>query len=130
MRSTVLAQKKKRGPPATGKGEQIVVRMQPAPLSSLDAWIEQQPEPKPTRAEAIRRLVEKGLAGEGGIQPGSLRQSDASLDRQIDEQKAAIAEIPEHSEPSPEAAMAAMDKALAKNDLIDMKNKRTRRKNA
>jgi hypothetical protein len=120
----VLAQKKKRGPPATGKGEQIVVRMQPAPLSRLDAWIGRQPDPKPSRAEAIRRLLEDRFSQEGG------RQSDASLDRQIAEQKATIAEMPEHSEPSAEAGMAAMDKAVAQNDLIDMKNKRTRRKNA
>ena len=69
-------------------------------------------------------MLEERLSQQAG------RQSDASLDRQIAEQKAAIAEIPEHTEPSPEAGMAAMDKALAENDLIDMKNKRTRRKNA
>jgi hypothetical protein len=58
---TVLA-KKKRGPPPTGKGIQVVVRMQPAPLSALDAWATKQKD-QPTRAEAIRRLVELGLAG-------------------------------------------------------------------
>ncbi len=30
---------KKRGPPATGKGEPILVRLQPAQLADLDAWI-------------------------------------------------------------------------------------------
>jgi hypothetical protein len=35
--------------------------MQEAHLAALDAWIERQPEPKPSRPEAIRRLVEKGL---------------------------------------------------------------------
>jgi metal-responsive CopG/Arc/MetJ family transcriptional regulator len=35
----------------------------PADLAQrLNAWIERQPEPKPTRAEAIRRLMERGLA--------------------------------------------------------------------
>src|SRR5258705_13881305 len=29
---------KKRGPPATGKGEPILVRFQPAHLADLDAW--------------------------------------------------------------------------------------------
>jgi hypothetical protein len=58
-KQTVLA-KKKRGPPPTGKGVQVVVRMQPAPLSALDAWVTKQ-EDQPTRAEAIRRLVELGL---------------------------------------------------------------------
>jgi hypothetical protein len=55
----VLA-KKRRGPAATGKGVQVVVRMQPAPLSALDDWVAKQKD-QPTRAEAIRRLVELGL---------------------------------------------------------------------
>ena len=58
-KQTVLA-KKKRGPAPTGKGVQVVVRMQPAPLSDLDGWAASQND-KPTRAEAIRRLVELGL---------------------------------------------------------------------
>jgi hypothetical protein len=62
-KKTVLA-KKKRGPPATGKGTQIVVRMQPAPLAALDLWVDQQSD-QPTRAEAIRRLVELGLRAKG-----------------------------------------------------------------
>jgi hypothetical protein len=30
-------------------------------LESLDAWIAKQDDPKPTRPEAIRRLIEIGL---------------------------------------------------------------------
>jgi hypothetical protein len=30
----------------------------------MTAWIEGQPDPKPSRSEAIRRLIEKGLGGE------------------------------------------------------------------
>ena len=58
-KQTVLA-KKRRGPPATGKGVQVVVRMQPDPLSALDNWVAKQKD-QPTRPEAIRRLVEIGL---------------------------------------------------------------------
>jgi hypothetical protein len=58
-KQTVLA-KKRRGPPPTGKGVQVVVRWQPDPLSSLDKWAAKQAD-QPTRAEAIRRLVELGL---------------------------------------------------------------------
>ena len=81
------------------------------------------------------RLAKPALAAIGEFKEDcpvheSQPQSDVSLDRQIAEQETAIAEIPEHTEPSPEAGMAAMDKALAENDLIAMKNKRTRRKNA
>jgi len=58
-KQTVLA-KKRRGPPPTGKGVQVVVRLQPDPLSALDKWAARQAD-QPTRAEAIRRLVEIGL---------------------------------------------------------------------
>lgn len=35
----------------------------PAELDAkLRDWIERQPEPKPSRAEAIRRLIEKGVS--------------------------------------------------------------------
>jgi hypothetical protein len=58
--STVLA-KKKRGPPPTGKGEQVVVRMHQPQLGALDAWIAAQPDPLPSRPEAIRRLLSIAL---------------------------------------------------------------------
>ena len=37
--------------------------MPPDELKSLDVWIKTQPAPRPTRAEAIRRLVGQALAG-------------------------------------------------------------------
>jgi hypothetical protein len=53
--------RKKRGPPATGKGEPILVRLQPAQLAALDAWIARQ-NAQLSRPEAIRRLIEQALA--------------------------------------------------------------------
>jgi hypothetical protein len=64
-KQTVLA-KKRRGPVPTGKGEQVVVRWQPGPLAALDAWVAKQKD-EPTRAEAIRRLVELGLKAKGKL---------------------------------------------------------------
>jgi metal-responsive CopG/Arc/MetJ family transcriptional regulator len=52
---------KKRGPKPTGKGELIGVRLLPDLLKPLDKWIDEQPEPKPSRPEAIRRLLRKAL---------------------------------------------------------------------
>jgi hypothetical protein len=53
--------KKKIGrPKTTGAGEQIGTRWQQPLLRSIDAWREVQ-EDKPSRAEAIRRLVVLGL---------------------------------------------------------------------
>ena len=43
--------------------KQLNVRMPPDELKSLDVWIKTQPAPRPTRAEAIRRLVGQALAG-------------------------------------------------------------------
>jgi hypothetical protein len=45
------------------KAKQVNVRMPPDELKALDAWIRTQPPPRPTRAEAIRRLVGQALAG-------------------------------------------------------------------
>jgi hypothetical protein len=41
---------------------QLAVRMPPENLARLDSWIAAQPVPKPSRPEAIRRLVDKALA--------------------------------------------------------------------
>jgi len=30
----------------------------------VEAWIARQPEPKPSKAEAVRRLIDKGLEGD------------------------------------------------------------------
>lgn len=62
MKNKTVIPRKKRGPPATGKGEPVVVRMQPTQLRALDHWIADQAQPFPSRPEAIRRLVELGLS--------------------------------------------------------------------
>jgi hypothetical protein len=53
---------RKKRPPVTGT--LIGVRLQPLPLSRLDAWIAKQNEPGLGRPEAIRRIVEPALAAE------------------------------------------------------------------
>ncbi|TGD96200.1 hypothetical protein EU555_24920 [Methylobacterium nonmethylotrophicum] len=55
----------KRGRPATGKGEPVTVRLQPEQLAPLDAWIADQPDPKPSRPEAIREAVAEHLKAKG-----------------------------------------------------------------
>lgn len=55
-------QPRKRGPAPTGKGSPIQVRVQPDLLADLDAWIASQDEPRPGRAEAIRRILRERLA--------------------------------------------------------------------
>jgi hypothetical protein len=66
-RQTVLARKvkKRRGPPATGKGTLIGVRLQPAELEHLDEFAAAQ-EDKPSRPEALRRMAGFGRAQVNG----------------------------------------------------------------
>jgi hypothetical protein len=52
---------KKRGRPSIGKGLQFNASFRPEIASRIEAWIAAQPDPQPSRSEAIRRLVEKGL---------------------------------------------------------------------
>ncbi len=65
MKVSIRASTKKRGrPKTTGKGQQIGVRLLPPDLFALDAWISRQPDPKPTRPDAIRRLVKKAISAD------------------------------------------------------------------
>jgi hypothetical protein len=74
--------KKRTGrPPGKTRPPTKPVQVPVMTLVSVDEWIAHQPEPRPTRPEAIRRLVEKGLAADG--------VGDAMLDRQIAEQEVA-----------------------------------------
>lgn len=61
---------KKRGRPAIGKGQQVVVRLHPNLLSPLDDWIAAQPDPKPTRPEAIRIALEDWLGDQRPVRQG------------------------------------------------------------
>jgi hypothetical protein len=53
--------KKKMGRPPTGIGKTIGLRLYPAMEADLDAWIDAQPGPKPSKPEAIRRLLAEAL---------------------------------------------------------------------
>jgi hypothetical protein len=56
--------KRGRGRPRTGIGPAISMRLYPELEAKLAAWMERQPNPKPSRSEALRRLVERGLSAE------------------------------------------------------------------
>jgi hypothetical protein len=40
----------------------VTVRIPATDWAAITAWIDRQPDPKPSRSEAIRRLIEKGLS--------------------------------------------------------------------
>jgi hypothetical protein len=52
----------KPAPAPAGKATSIEVGLEPNELTGLDAWIAAQAEPRPTRPEAIRRLLADVLA--------------------------------------------------------------------
>jgi hypothetical protein len=54
---------KKRSPLYVG-AKSVNARVPPADLAQVAAWIDRQPEPKPTLPEALRRLARKALACE------------------------------------------------------------------
>ena len=60
-RRSVTVRKKKRAAPPSGKGTLIGLRLEPATLARVDRWAASQQD-DPSRSEAIRRLVELGLA--------------------------------------------------------------------
>ncbi|WP_179944852.1 hypothetical protein [Blastochloris viridis] len=65
MKKQTVEPKKRRGPPPTGKGESVHLRLQPEIMAALDAWRHGQPD-APTRPEAVRRLVERELTASVG----------------------------------------------------------------
>jgi transcriptional regulator with XRE-family HTH domain len=91
-------------------------------------------------AQMVRTLESAGVifVEENGEGPGVRLRKVAkgpeklsrALDDQIVEQERKVAGMPEPDGPSPEAGLAAMDKALAQNELVELKNKQARRKSS
>jgi hypothetical protein len=117
----VLSQR--RGPPATGKGELIGVRLQPPSLSALDGWIAAQPGPQLSRPEAIRRLVEQALSIGSAARPYSKKTAAAA---------AAIAE--QHIDPLVDPSAPSKERQRRKQRLLkgpkEFRDIRGKRKNA
>ncbi len=66
--SKIGAVKKRPGRPATGRDPVTAIRLSEAMRRDLDTWRRKQDD-LPSRSEAIRRLVEKGLAHQP-LEPG------------------------------------------------------------
>jgi len=59
-----IEKKRGRGRPRTD-ATPILVRVYPDDLAALDAWIASQPTPKPSRPEAIRKMMVICLSKKG-----------------------------------------------------------------
>ena len=62
------------GRPATRRASVMGVRLAPELRANVDKWAAEQPD-KPSQSEAIRRLVELGLAGSWSIRTAKPRIS-------------------------------------------------------
>ena len=72
--------KNKRGRPAIGRGIQINAMLRPETVEALDAWRGNQSDPQPTRPQAVRAIVEKALASEGGKETIAAGELNAAND--------------------------------------------------
>ena len=92
-KQTVISQKK-RGPAPTGKGELLGVRVLPPLMAKLDSWIAKQDD-APSRPEAIRRLVEKGLSHQP-LEPGKPHRGAArAKEMALEVMQTKLAGVPE-----------------------------------
>jgi hypothetical protein len=91
MAKSISVKRKKAGRPATGTDPLMGFRASPLIRASIVKWAENQPD-TPTLSEAIRRLVEIGLAGSGKPTGRSEKTAakakelaEAQIDRMVDE---------------------------------------------
>lgn len=75
MTSQTVVPKKKRGPPATGKGTQIQVRLHDDLLSTIDEFVSSQAD-GPSRSEAIRRILKDNLVDDEDALINELYKTD------------------------------------------------------
>jgi hypothetical protein len=93
----------------------VNVRLVRASLDAIDDWIAAQPEPRPSRPEAIRLLVTIGIE--------ATYATVLTLDAQIAKAEEKIARrVP--TKQSPKKGMAILRKGLAENDLRKLVEKK------
>jgi len=124
-----IPKRKRRGrPKTTGRGEGLLVRLHADQMSALDAWIASQ-NPKPSRPEAVRQLLELGLkhaphqperspepvVTTAPAEPASLWPMPEDFERALsgDQQP-----IPQLSQRSPKSASKATDMAGKQIDRL------------
>jgi Arc/MetJ-type ribon-helix-helix transcriptional regulator len=85
MAKSIRAVPKKRGRPATGRDPVSAIRLSPDLIATIDKWAAR--NDVSSRSEAIRRLVEVGLAEAPPVKPRSRKAASKASDmagRQID----------------------------------------------
>jgi hypothetical protein len=87
-------------------------------MSALDAWIAARPDPKPSRPEAIRRLLDDALTP---------TRHEHSLDDKIAIAERIVAETPVPKKPSPEKGLAMLKRGKAQAALAGLAAKKKKK---
>jgi hypothetical protein len=109
-------EKKKRGRPMTD-ATPVLVRMPRKTIAALDVWIGRQTEPKPSRPDAVRRLLDHILA-DGGP------KTVLSVEQKIARAKRKVANIDVPDEPSLQKGVAMLRRGTAEAGLAALKAKK------
>ena len=95
--SKIGAVKKRPGRPATGRDPVTAIRLSEAMRRDLDTWRRKQDD-LPSRSEAIRRLVEKGLAHQP-LEPGKPHKgAERAKEMALEVMRSKLAGVPERRE--------------------------------
>lgn len=90
-------------------------------LAPLDAWIAAQPDPKPTRPEAIRQALSEWLTGQGLLKENPTPEAIAAKIEKLEAKADALK--PGDGPPSPAKALKTMKRAVVKNEVRKLRNK-------
>jgi hypothetical protein len=90
-------------------------------IGPLDAWISDQPNPKPTRPEAIRQALTEWLIGKGLLKAVATPEAIAAKIEKLEAKADALK--PGDGPPSPTKALKTMKRAVVKNEVRKLKNK-------
>jgi hypothetical protein len=106
-----IEKKRGRGRPPT-EAVPVMVRVMPAQIGALDSWISNQPEPQPSRPEAIRRLLANAL----GETPGH------TVDDKIAIAERVIEDTPIPKKRTPQRGLAMLKRGKAEAALAGLKS--------
>ena len=128
MASQDYGKQKKRGrPPGRSVGSATSLRLKAETEDALDAASAKEKD-QPSRAEMIRRTVERWLTDHGFLKPPPL--DPAALTDKIADLDAKAAALKHDGSKSPANALKTMKRAVVKNEATKLRNKLAKAKGA
>jgi hypothetical protein len=112
---TMVETRKRRGRPPTGIGGNVGLRLYPELQAGLDAYIAGQPDPKPSRPEAIRALLRDSLGGRGLLKDS---EESSALAGRVEGFETAVESLPNASGIRSDTALHSLGRAIAEDGLV------------